>query len=64
MENEKRLSNLTLLKKGELKYPDSPDKAELQTFENLNNKRNFWITLKLRSLPLCALLQVSLISLS
>ena len=44
MENEKRLSNLTLLKKGELKYPDSPDKAELQTFENLNNKRNFWIT--------------------
>ena len=44
MENEKRLSNLTLLKKGELKYPDSPDKAELQTFENLNSKRNFWIT--------------------
>ena len=44
MENQKRLSNLTLLKKGELKYPDSPDNAELQTFENMNNHRDFWIT--------------------
>ena len=46
MSNEKRLSQLTLLKKGELKYPMNPDEAELQTFDNLNKERNFWITFK------------------
>lgn len=46
MSDEKRLSQLTLLKKGELKYPMNPDEAELQTFDNLNKERNFWITFK------------------
>ena len=46
MSDEKRLSQLTLLKKGELKYPMNPDEAELQTFENLNKERDFWITFK------------------
>ena len=43
MSDEKRLSQLTLLKKGELKYPMNPDEAELQTFDNLNKERNFWM---------------------
>lgn len=43
MNNIDKLAKLTLLKKGELKYPTSPDEAELQTFENSNQKRNYWI---------------------
>ncbi len=43
MNKKNKHSNLTLLKKGELRYPTSPDDAELQTFENLNKHRNFWI---------------------
>ena len=46
MSDKKKLSQLTLLKKGELKYPMNPDEAELQTFDNVNAERNFWITFK------------------
>ena len=46
MSDKKKLSQLTLLKKGELKYPMNPDEAELQTFDNANAERNFWITFK------------------
>jgi 7-cyano-7-deazaguanine reductase len=37
---------LTLLKKGETKYPTSPDEARLETFDNTNAGRNYWITFK------------------
>ena len=43
MSKNNKLSKLTLLKKGELKYPTNPDDADLQTFTNSNKKRNFWI---------------------
>ena len=43
MNKKNKHSNLTLLKKGELKYPTNPDDAELQTFENFNKNRDFWI---------------------
>ena len=44
MTDEKKLTGLTLLKKGETRYPTSPDEAELETFENANQQRNYWIT--------------------
>ena len=44
MTNEKKLTGLTLLKKGETRYPTSPDEANLETFENANSRRNYWIT--------------------
>ena len=43
MSEEKR-DGLTLLKKGETRYPTSPEEAVLETFENANQKRNYWIT--------------------
>lgn len=44
MTDEKKLTGLTLLKKGETRYPTSPDEAELETFANANAQRNYWIT--------------------
>ena len=44
MTDEKKLTGLTLLKKGETRYPTSPDEANLETFENANQPRNYWIT--------------------
>jgi 7-cyano-7-deazaguanine reductase len=44
MTDEKKLTGLTLLKKGEMRYPTSPDEADLETFENANQQRNYWIT--------------------
>ena len=44
MTDEKKLTGLTLLKKGEMRYPTSPDDATLETFENANQQRNYWIT--------------------
>lgn len=44
MTDEKKLSGLTLLKQGETRYPTSPDEAGLETFENANGQRNYWIT--------------------
>ncbi len=44
MTDETKLPGLTLLKKGEMRYPTSPDEANLETFENANQQRNYWIT--------------------
>ena len=44
MTDETKLAGLTLLKKGETRYPTSPDEAQLETFENTNQQRNYWIT--------------------
>jgi 7-cyano-7-deazaguanine reductase len=46
MTDEKKLTGLTLLKKGETRYPTSPDEATLETFENTNRQRNYWIQFK------------------
>ncbi len=34
---------LTLLKKGEMNYPQTPDASILETFENSNPQRDYWI---------------------
>jgi len=39
----KNSSKLTLLKKGETNYPTTPEEAKLETFENANASRNYWI---------------------
>ncbi len=44
MSDEHRHDGLTLLKKGETSYPASPGEAKLETFENANRQRNYWIT--------------------
>lgn len=44
MTHETEKLGLTLLQKGETRYPTSPDEAELETFENNNQQRNYWIT--------------------
>ncbi|MBN2162141.1 MAG: NADPH-dependent 7-cyano-7-deazaguanine reductase QueF [Pontiellaceae bacterium] len=46
MTDETKLNGLTLLKKGETRYPTSPDEAKLETFENANQQRNYWIQFK------------------
>ncbi|HSR88246.1 MAG TPA: preQ(1) synthase [Pontiella sp.] len=46
MTDEKKPTGLTLLKKGETRYPTSPDEATLETFENANQQRNYWIQFK------------------
>ena len=46
MTDETKLTGLTLLKKGEMRYPTSPDEATLETFENANQQRNYWIEFK------------------
>ena len=43
MTDSKTTEGLTLLKKGETRYPTSPDEARLETFPNANAKRNYWI---------------------
>ncbi|MFC1467352.1 preQ(1) synthase [Verrucomicrobiota bacterium] len=35
---------LTLLGKGETRYPTTPDLANLETFPNNNKQRNYWIS--------------------
>ncbi|MEA3347321.1 MAG: preQ(1) synthase [Candidatus Auribacterota bacterium] len=37
-----RIKGITLLKKGKTAYPDSPDKAKLETFENIA-KRDYMV---------------------
>ena len=44
MTNETKLTGLSLLKKGEMRYPTTPDEATLETFGNANQQRNYWIT--------------------
>lgn len=34
---------LTLLKKGEITFPDSPDEAKLEAFDNACPDRDYWI---------------------
>ena len=46
MTEHNKLNGLTLLKKGEMRYPTSPDEATLETFENANQQRNYWIQFK------------------
>jgi 7-cyano-7-deazaguanine reductase len=46
MTEEKKPTGLTLLKKGETRYPASPDEAKLETFVNANPDRSYWITFK------------------
>ena len=44
MTDDKTTSGLTLLKKGEMKYPNTPEEAQLETFPNSNKQRNYWIS--------------------
>ncbi|MBN2090766.1 NADPH-dependent 7-cyano-7-deazaguanine reductase QueF [candidate division KSB1 bacterium] len=44
MKNEAKYKNLKLLKQNESIYPDSPDEAKLETFQNSHKQRNYWIT--------------------
>lgn len=43
MKKIKKNGGLTLLKRSVQNYPDSPDKARLEAFENAYSKRNYWI---------------------
>ncbi|MFA6294549.1 MAG: preQ(1) synthase [Victivallales bacterium] len=42
--NSNRFSKLTLLKSSKTAFPDSPEKASLEVFENLYSERNYEIT--------------------
>ena len=42
--NTKKYENLSILKSGENKYPESPDEAHLEVFENQYSDRDYWIT--------------------
>jgi len=39
-----KYEHLTLLRESERHYPDSPDEARLETFENAYQRRDYWIT--------------------
>ena len=39
------MAELTLLKRSSTKFPDSPDKARLEAFQNTSHKRDYWIEL-------------------
>jgi len=41
---EKKYEELTILRESESKYPESPDEAKLETFENSYGDRDYWIT--------------------
>ncbi len=41
---EDKYKQLTLLRESESIYPDSPDKARLETFENSHPGRDYWIS--------------------
>lgn len=40
----KKYEELTLLRQSEGKYPESPDEAKLETFDNQYPDRDYWIT--------------------
>lgn len=44
MKDKKRFSDLTLLSASEQNYPDSPEKAQLEAFENIYQDRDYIIT--------------------
>ncbi len=39
-----KYKELTILRSSETTYPESPDEARLETFENHYNHRDYWIT--------------------
>lgn len=39
----RKRGNLTLLGKGKTKYPDLPDQAALEAFENIYQDRDYWV---------------------
>jgi len=41
---KEHIDNLTILGKSKIKYPTSPDKAKLETFENKYSNRDYWIS--------------------
>ena len=41
---KENIDKLTILGKSKIKYPTSPDKAKLETFENKYSSRNYWIS--------------------
>ena len=43
MKKHNKKSSLTILKRSKTKYPDSPDKAKLEAFENSHPGRDYWI---------------------
>lgn len=40
----KKYEELTQLRQSESKYPESPDEAKLETFDNRYSHRDYWIT--------------------
>jgi len=43
-QNKKKYQNLTLLKSSENVYPEKPEQAKLEVFENQYADRDYWIT--------------------
>ena len=43
-EDESRFADLTLLRRNESRYPDSPDEARLEMFQNRYADRDYWVT--------------------
>jgi len=43
MSDDKQHPGLTLLRKGEIDYPSTPDAAILESFENTHPARDYWI---------------------
>ena len=43
MSAQRKYKGITLLKEGERNYPDSPEKANLEAFENTYSDRDYWI---------------------
>jgi 7-cyano-7-deazaguanine reductase len=43
-ENKNKYENLTLLKSGENVYPETPENAKLEVFDNQYANRDYWIT--------------------
>jgi len=41
---QEKYSELTILKESETSYPESPDEARLEIFENRFSTRDYWIT--------------------
>jgi 7-cyano-7-deazaguanine reductase len=44
MKNNQPYQDLTLLKRSDQSYPESPDHAKLETFDNRYSNRDYWIT--------------------
>ena len=43
-EKRNKYKNLTILQSSETSYPESPDQARLETFDNQYSDRDYWIT--------------------